>query len=155
MGQLTRVTNRFTGGTYKDRLTGHIEGGKGSAAALRALDETVRVVVAKEAVQAMGEPIEQAWKHKLPTGPEPVHMADAVKLRVTKSKSGANGNIQPRKVRGLDADEQPRAYAQKLERGGRHTPARPAARPAFDQNRERALEAGERVLRAGIARVTQ
>ena len=152
---LTQVVNRRSGRSYRNRLYGHIEGGKKLAAALRALDETVRIAVAKETIQAMGEPIEQAWKQKLPTGPEPVHMADAVKLRVTKSKKGANGNIQPRKVRGLDADAQPQAYARKLEFGSRHTPARPSARPAFDQKKEQALEAGERVLREGIARVTR
>lgn len=146
--------NRAGGAVYKSRFTVAIDGGPELADAFRALDEAVRIAAAKEAVQAMGEPIERAWKEALPSGPEPIHMADAVKLRVTKAKNGANGTIAPRRVRGAESDKQPVAYARTLEYGDRTRPARPAARPAFDQHKEEAVDAAARVLRTAIERVT-
>ena len=149
------VVNRASGHAYKNRLTAHLEGGPELARQLQRLDEEVRVAAAKEAIRAGGEPMERAWISKLPTGPEPVHMKEAVKLRVSKSKYGANATIAVRKVRGIDDDKQPQAYAMKLEKGGRDTAARPAARPAFDQHKDQAVDLAIGVLRRAIAGVAR
>lgn len=146
--------NRAGGSVFKRRFGVYIEGGPELAAAFRALDESVRIAAAKDVVQAMGEPIEKAWKEGLPTGPAPIHMSEAVKLRVTKAKNGANGTISARKVRGAEADEQPAAYDQTLEFGDRTRAAHPVIRPAFDQHKDEAVSAAERVLKAAIAKVT-
>jgi HK97 gp10 family phage protein len=144
---LSRNVNSFTGASSAWRLKGTLEGGPALAAALRRLDDQVRVQASKDAVEAAAKPIERAWIRKLPVGPGPIHMKDAIKTRVTKTKRGANGTVQVKNRRGGDPDKQPTAYARTLEFGSRTRPARPAARPAFDENKERALSNAERVLR--------
>ena len=37
---------------------------------------------------AMGEPIRDAWQVNLPTGPEPYHLEDAIKVKAGKTKHG-------------------------------------------------------------------
>ena len=133
-------------GSYSNRFNVAVSGMAELRAALARLERDMADAAAKEAVQAMGEPIEEAWKSKVPTGPEPIHLEDAVKLRVTKTKKGANGTIQARRVRGAAQDDQPQLYVRKQEYGPGNYPASPAARPAFDQNKARAVRDAESVL---------
>ena len=155
MAYLSRVTNRYTGRTYKNRLQVTLVGGPELSRALQRLDDEVRVKVAKEAVMAMGEPIAAAWQQKLPIGPEPYHLKDAITAKSGKTKYGASGSVAPRRVKGAEPNEQPGVYAAKLEYGSRYTSAQPSARPAFDQQKQNAVDAAENVLRAAAMRVAR
>lgn len=155
MATFTNVTNRYTGRTYKNRLNVSVIGGPELARKLRDLDEDVRVKVAKDAIMAAGEPLQQLWVSRLPVGPEPYHVKDAITVKASKTKRGASGSVGVRKVRGADADEQPTQYARKLEYGGRFTAAQPAARPAFDQGQRAATAAAVKVLRTGVMRAAR
>jgi len=54
--------------------------------------------------------------------------------------------VAPRKVAGLADNDQPTAYAARLEFGDADRPAEPSARPAFDTARERAVQVAGDVL---------
>ena len=153
MAQFTNVVNRYTGKSYKSKYSVSLIGGPELMRKLRQLDDTMRVKVAKEAVAAMGAPIEEEWVGRLPLGPEPIHMRDAVKTRTSKTKAGASGSVGVRKVRGVPDNQQPPAYARVLEYGSRSRPARPAARPAFDQRKRQAIAEGTKVLRNALRSV--
>jgi hypothetical protein len=66
--------------------------------------------------------------------------------RAAKTKSGASGSVAPRRVSGLPDDEQPFAYAARLEFGDTDRAAEPSARPAFDASSDHAVEAAADVL---------
>lgn len=152
MAVLRSTVNRASGHSYATKLRASVEGGPALAAALRRLEEDMRVTAAKAAVEAMGEPLVREWQARLPVGPPPIHISEAVEARVTKTKTGANGTISVRRVPGAGSEDQPAQYERKLEFGGHGAAAQPSARPAFDIRKQEAVDAAERVLRAHVAR---
>lgn len=150
MAKLMNVVNRASGHAYSTRFSAAIEGGPALNAALQRLEDAVRVKAAKAAVEAMGAPIEESWKRQVPTGPAPIHLEEAISTKVSKTKTGASGSIAVRRVPGAATEDQPTQYAKSAEYGNRDQAAQPAARPAFDQEKQHAVEAAEAVLRDAV-----
>jgi hypothetical protein len=144
-----------SGKVSQTRISGYLEGGPELAKALQSLDAKIKKTYVKVALTAGGRVIADEWSARAPIGvpPEDEHpgayrdsllQADAVKA--TGTATGGIGSVRPGLVSGIDDNDQPRVYAPVLEfRDGE-----PAARPAFDSARDRAVEAIGQSLSAQI-----
>lgn len=149
------------GSAYGTRFTASIEGGPELAAAMKRLEASLQVQAAKAALDAAGQVIADDWKARIPLGPGQLHYREAITVKASKTKKGASGSVRVRKLGGsTPADAEPLLYAHKEEfggpiAGGGFSVARPAARPAFDSSKGRAVDAAEAVLRAAAEAVAR
>lgn len=145
------------------------------------LDELLRGQLAVDSVMAMGREIADEWAVRVPVEDanyrREMQGADVVRAGPVKHKdpeglrviTGASGSVGPRLRPGLEdpvlgngetkKSAQPALYAAALEFGqtttgisGAFMAPQPSARPAFDAAQGRALDAAERVLKAGLDR---
>lgn len=123
------------------RVKGYIDGGPELAAKLAALEKGVRDELLVKATDAGAEVIEDAWRDRVAgayePGPGTAHYVDAIGHRSRPGKNGATAWVGLPNQLPLSAGEShPRDYAPELEFN--HTPT---LRPAFDESREKALDA--------------
>jgi HK97 gp10 family phage protein len=150
MTRSVRISNAIgrRGRVMSTRFQATIEGGPELAAVLTRLDDAVRVKASKDALLAAGGVIADDWQERVPV--LDAHYRDSLEgaERAARTKAGASGSVAPRKVSGLPDDEQPLAYAARLEFGDADRTAEPSARPAFDVSSNHAVEAAADVLAA-------
>jgi hypothetical protein len=140
---------------------GTLEGGPELAKALAELQELVGAKgrggsksAAREALLAGGRIIADAWADRVPVldgnYQDAMRATDAVKAAGT--AKGALGSVAPRRLEGVEDDQQPYLYAARLEFGDADRAAEPSARPAFDATAGAATQEVGDVLHAAIAR---
>jgi hypothetical protein len=137
------------------RFQATLEGGPELGAALARLDDAVRVKESKDALLAAVGVLADEWQGRVPVLDANYRSSLEGAARAAKTKAGASGSVALRKVPGLPDEDQPFAYAARLEFGDADRPAEPSARPAFDIARERAVQAAGDVLAKaaeGVAR---
>lgn len=150
---------------------GYISGASELRAALARLEQGMRDEVLAGATLAGGKVLEERWKQMVALGPAPVHYRDAIAASARPGKRGATGIVQVTKLAGVPDDEQPRAYAARLEFGSqratkqtlasgrtdfasRGRTAQPSLRPAFDACKGEMLDAMADELKRLIAAAT-
>lgn len=152
--RISNVVER-RGRVAQTKFQATLEGGPELAAALTRLDDAVRVRAAMDAVLAAGGVLAQEWQRRVPVLDANYQHSLEGAERAVKTKAGASGSVAPRKLPGLDDNDQPIAYAARLEFGDADRPAEPSARPAFDVAQDRAVRAAEDVLRPAVNGVAQ
>lgn len=113
-----------------------IEGGAELAAALNRMPTKLSKRVKREALQAAGEPIQKSMSQLAPREPGAPDMADHISMSTTKVE-GLIDNDQTAAI--AIGPERDFYYGLFQEEGTAHHGAQPFARPAFDQNVNRAL----------------
>jgi HK97 gp10 family phage protein len=139
----------------RTRFQATVEGGAKLARALTRLDDAVRVKASKGALLAAGGVIADDWQGRVPVLDADYRTSLEGAERAARTKFGASGSVAPRKMSGLPDDEQPFAYAARLEFGDADRAAEPSARPAFDASSNHAVEAAADVLATAAEGVTR
>jgi HK97 gp10 family phage protein len=140
---------------------GYIRGGPELLAALQRLEMSIKDELLVKATQAGADVLKEAWKQRVPV--LDANYRNAIEAKAKPGKVGATGVVQVGQAPVPD-DEQPRAYAARLEFGsynttaamalsgtrgsGRGRVAQPSLRPAFDSCSGQMLDAmGDEVKR--------
>lgn len=147
---------------------GYIRGGPELLAALQRLEQGTKDELLAQATQAGGDVLKDAWKQRVPV--LDANYRDAIEAKAKPGKIGATGVVQVGQAPGVPDDEQPRAYAARLEFGsynttasmaasgvrgsGRGRRAQPSLRPAFDSCKGQMLDAMSDEVRILIERAT-
>lgn len=138
-----------SGKTSSSRFYAYLEGGPELAKALSDIDAKVKKQYGKDALMAGGKVIADDWAGRVPVldgnYQQALQMPDTVKA--TGTSKGASGSVRPVFVPGVPDDEQPIAYAARLE----FADGEPSARPAFDASRDRAADAVGQSLKDSLA----
>lgn len=143
------------GRSMQSRFGATLEGGPELAGKLAQLDEAVRVRASKDAVLAASAVVAGEWHDRVPVLDGNYQRSLEGAERATKTRAGASGTVGPRAVPGLDDNDQPIAYAARLEYGDVDRAAEPSARPAFDAAQERAVVAAQGVLHQAVEGVAR
>lgn len=157
MTRAVRITNVMgrRGGAMATKFRATLEGGPELVAALAKLDDAVRVKASKDALFAAGGVLASEWQGRVPVLDANYQRSLDDAQRAAKTKAGASGSVAPRKVPGLPDEDQPGAYAARLEFGDADRAAEPSARPAFDASQQRAVQAAGDVLAKAAQGVAQ
>lgn len=102
-------------------------------------------VAERPAEMAAGEEIKEVWRGLVPV--DEGNYRDSLGVSWLGKQGAAVGITW---LSGLDRNEQPVLYAKRLEFGDSEIQAQPSARPAVEQSRAAALEAGAEPLRAVV-----
>lgn len=137
--------------------------------ALGRLEKGMRDEMLKQATQAAGDVLADAWRARVPV--EDGDYRSAIRARARAGKKGATGVVDIAPGKASDGGDGPRAYAPTLEFGRaratartlasgrsdferRHRRAQPSLRPAFDASEGKMLEAMSDTLRSLIEGAT-
>lgn len=147
----------------------YIRGGPDMMRALDRLEDGLKDELLVQATQAAGDVLAEEWRSRVPV--EDGNYREAIEAKARPGRRGATGLVKVGNAPGVPRKEQPRRYASRLEFGSaratkatlsagqsnfstRGRSAQPSLRPAFDNVRERMVDAiGDTVARL-IARAT-